>query len=406
MKDNAFDRRTFVKFVGAGLSGLSVGPSAGSARETRPPDHVPAGEARALAAEKRRQLSARDEFDRWSDATLGGVQRYYMPVTDGGSTEYEASAYVFSVTDGSDSLGYITASARRSWAPILEYSRASPPRSRLEAASDRAAERDRTATGRLLYAGAFTYSYEIRPGAAIRLIDLRQRRSHRDLRPSSLEMEESRASSQREALDPGNETASATSSGSYEMIYGVPAFVEESSSDDGSSGAGYPDNVGTEEDPWDGWDGCIPYAGANVLGYHEGISDDEWESREALIDRLHEHMNTSEDGWTEWSDIAPGIEAYSAGQHDYSANTPLWLDPGDMKNNVENGRPHLLNMNGGGKKDNKDGEGYGDHSVAVVGYEERSDGTYWAVHDGWEPYRRWLQGGNWEKAKPNFVSKN
>ena len=411
-------RRTVLKHLsvaGTTLAGLGS-VSTASAKSTQS-QSVSKGLAKKAVEQKRQQLSKRDEFGDWATASLAQPETFYTHTRINPVPKYEKSAYVFPITKNGTNLGYITASAKRSNNPILEYSRATPPQQRVSEAKQIAQKKGRKPTGRLLYRGGVSYNYELEGREAVQLGG-RYVKPLPDSAPiSNLNFDTPSANSRWDRL-----TAESKSNGTVETqdsvstsslpgtvaIDSIPGYAEdyEFGKSDVKGNNYYPDYLGNGDDYWGDYDGCAPYAGANVLGYYEGIGQYDWDARNELIDRMHYRMDTGDDIYTTLSEIAPGIEEYSNGQHSYSANTQYNYSAHDLKQSLYDFKPALLTMADGGSPEESGYPEYGPHTVAVSAYEERSDGLYWGIYDSYDYDRHWIANGNWSDADTTFVSKN
>lgn len=395
-KEKLKTRRLILKtLVGVPIAGMSLSTVAGN---TQDDGRVPIDDAKAVVSEEINQLASVGEFTDWTDARPGKPTTFYMPTKIG----YEPSAYLFPIKNRGNTLGFITASARSEWASILHYGTGEPPTSFIPQAQNKAKRIKSKPSDRLIYMSGLSYRYEIVPGTVVNLIGLQiPPKRIKKMNASDLQMND--ITTQDRRLTP--DSISMTSGDSF-RIWGVDKFTEHGAQSDNSGSGNWPGCIGTDTDPWNNWDGCIPYAAAMALAYHEGINWDDWWQREALIDRMHHAMHTTKDGWTLWKDIDYAINHYTAGSHDYAAHTPQFLLGSVLRGHLHDHGPVMLNMNDGGGKSGKTGDNYGDHSVTVVGYEYRSSGFHLAINDGWSGNTQWLQWGNWGWARPTYMRKD
>ncbi|WP_254543308.1 hypothetical protein [Halomarina pelagica] len=87
----------------------------------------------------------------------------------GKGPKYISSAYVFPLKKSNEFVGYVTAAARSDWAPILEYSRATPPNALVQSTRNVAQQQGFTVSGNLLYHGGVKYGLELAEGKAMNL---------------------------------------------------------------------------------------------------------------------------------------------------------------------------------------------------------------------------------------------
>lgn len=133
-----------------------------------------------------------------------------------------------------------------------------------------------------------------------------------------------------------------------------------------------------------------------AIGYHEGISEYDANEREALIDRLHDDMDTSYDGTTQEWNSATGIDNYAEGSNSYNGNNNQFNIKGNIEDAVAANEPPVLNMVNGPYT--KDKEWVNGHSVCVVGYRNGSNGFYHKVHQGYNQAPDRVVNGNWTHA--------
>ena len=413
-------RRTALKRFGAiGLaSSLCAGTVSATSKHTS--QTVSVGLARQAAESQRTQLTTKDKFSAWHNATLGTPATFYKPTGRGEPQAYEPSAYVFPVTKQAETLGYITASARREWTPILEFSRATPPQQQIPTIQQAAKDNGRHPTDRLVYHGSLSYGLGLENGDAIGLHSRLTYSEYATAPRGEMQLDATNAATKWQALESGARTDGQTASTATTdavtsssvpiavQISGCPGYDEnyDGGNSDTKGDTSYPGYLGNEPDPWDDYDGCAPYAGANVVGYYENIDYDEWDRRNELIDRMHYNMNTGNDIYTNVSDIASGIADYDNGQYSYSASHQSSFAPLSLKSELADGRPGILTMwNGGSPKESS--YDYGDHTVAVYGYDESYGSTgdlYWGVYDSFVSTQRWIVNNNWTDADGTYVN--
>lgn len=381
-----YSRRSVLERIGIGGLGLA-GVGSASASDERA-TVVSASEARAFAEAKVEAVAGRSEFSSWQGATLGEASLFHARKAGSGPT-HVPSAYVFAVRNGGEDVGYVTASARSDWAPILEYSPATPPTRRVEPMRSTAEDRGVAATGRLLYHGGVQYAIELADGRAMNVRNGRPMDVGTGMDPTSMSFDAEAVDRRPEEVGRDDvESEDVTASDWWDTLWDVPAWTEH---DDGGNDTTY---YGSGDDAWDDWDGCVPVAASMVIAYHEGYDESDTWMREYIIDRLHDDMNTNDAGSTFPTDIDNGFNQFAEGSHDYSGqNIYVWNHPNFTKTEItENGRPFLLNMTAGGSAEDRD-QSYGDHSVTVVGYSD--DGEELEIHDTWDDDNHYLTWGSW-----------
>ena len=417
MADNCHevDRRTVLKqfgVAGATITGLS---GASRARASNRPQTLSKGLAKQAVAQKKQQITQRSEFSDWTDASVGNAETFYSRTQSTPVPKYEKAAYVFPITTADETLGYITASATKSNGPILEYSRGTPPHYKVDDAKEVANKNARTPTGRFLYRGGVSYGYELEGRDAVHLAGRYVEKVPKAAPTTALNFDSATSESRWGHLTSESSTdvvqsddsASTSSLPSTVFLESVPGYNNNySAGDDVSGGDRNSDFVGNADDPWKDYDGCAPFSGAIVVGYYEGIDNTaSWSTKNTLIDKMHLNMNTGDNVYTNTDDIAPGIEAYSDGDHSYSANTETNFSEYDVKKALNNFKPSMLTMWDGGSPEEDGYQQYGNHTVVVAGYEERSDGLYWGIYDTYDNNPHWLANGNWYDADTTFVSR-
>lgn len=396
-KPSRCSRRSVLERIG--ISGLGLaGVGSVTAGDERA-NVVSRGDAREAAERKVEAVAGRSKFSSWQGVTLGAPTLFHAR-NAGSAPTHVPTAYVFAVRNGGEDVGYVTASARSDWAPILEYSTATPPTRRVEPTRSAAEDLGATVTGRLLYHGGVQYGIELADGRAMNVRNGRPMDVGAGIDPTSMSFEPAMAA--RQPSDVGREDAGredVTASDWWDTLWDVPAWTER---DDGGNDTTY---YGSGDDAWDDWDGCVPVAASMILAYHEGYDESDAWMREYLIDRLHDDMNTNDAGSTWPTDIDNGFNQFAEGSHDYSGrNIYVWNHPNFTKTEItENGRPFLLNMTGGGSADDRD-QSYGDHSVTVVGYS--GDGDELEIHDTWDDDYHYLTWGSWTACSYTKVTKS
>ncbi len=370
-------------------------------------------------------------FEDWKNAKLSRPVVYYFP-------NGTKSAYEFTVLVNGKPDGFILMAAQRYMPPVLEFGKGEAPSRRLEKIATARTRGFSREQHRLLYYGGLSYSIELKDKKAMdiygRTVSVPKTVKFSILPKRVADAWKSfKTSSQRQVkigvLSDSIET---------KIIPNVPVWTEDPSwtytrgvGDLGGASTSYPNNVGPSADPWDTWDGCTPIAAAQIIAYHEhpeiyenGYYTEEYkEYMTSLVDILHHTMGTSNDGWTHWcgwpgSDVCDGIEAFASEYqrlkdqgivswslvNNYDAQpTCSWglcelsqyITTPDVKIEVDQQRPVLLQLDNGGKA--TDGQGpYGDHSVVITGYVwDGYNIQYLVIHSGWDMYDHYLAWGNW-----------
>lgn len=395
MDKKFINRRTALKGVASiGLAG-SLSTSIGTASAKAP---ISKKNARRTAKNAVEQLGQGPEFEEWSHTGVKTPQLFYSKVRGENGVQYQPRAWVFPIENQGDDVGYITVDATQEYSPVLAFGESRAPQREFNNTKKAAQAHGKSVHKRFLYHGGVEYGVETADNklAGLRgnyIRDFGSASSIEDLQPPRPGKEENASQA-----DDGNDSADDWDGTAEAEVTGVPDWTE---TDDGGASS---TNYGTGKDAWDSWDGCIPIAGSMVVGYHENLSNSDDEDREALIDRLHDGMKTSSDGWTTWSDVDNGIRNYSHGSHSYDADNQHFELKGNVKDEVDTGRPIVLNM---------EGSDYGDHSVAVFGYRRENCGTfgcdtfYHKVYNGWsDSGADQILNGDWSDACVTRVKKS
>lgn len=360
-----------IKLVG------TVGVGASVARNVRAAENNKrtVKEARDAAKRTVERASSRDAFATWQGASVGQHTTFHARNTAAGP-KYVQAAYVFTVRNRGEDVGYVTTGARPDWSAVMEYSTAEPPQRGVGPAQSKARKHGVKPTGRLLYHGGVKYGVEL---ANSRAMNVRNGRTTpvRGLNPAEVATE-------------SNEGGVSVSSTDYERLSEVPAWsTPEKKAEDG------------DVDPWDYWDGCAPVAGSMIVAYHEDVEKDK---KEEYIDDLHVDMETSTGGTTLPTTIDDGFDVFDTGDNSYTGrNIYIWQHPDFVKQEIGAERPFLLNMLNGDSADDRNTE-YDDHTVAVVGYDEGGDELI--LHDTWGTETHHLDYGSWQNASYTKVTVN
>lgn len=133
---------------------------------------------------------------------------------------------------------------------------------------------------------------------------------------------------------------------------------------------------------------CSPTSAGMVLSYwdshgYPNIPDNSY----TLVTELATAMSTSTSTGTYIYNVDDGMNTVSS-NHGYGSsltfNEDGWVTFADVKTEVNANKPFVLNMLGGGTGYGRS-QAYGDHSVAVVGYESYLSGDYVVIQDTWTP---------------------
>lgn len=382
--EKSINRRRVLKSVGAVGIGAAVLPSSSSAKGAKAA--IEKRRARTIAKEFAEIVGEREGFSDWREEGIRSPELFYGKVTaDSSSTnsiEYTPTAWVFPVEDRGDDVGYVAISAKQAESPVLTYGRSTAPQRRVDSAMKVAKASGRSVHKRFLYQGGTQFGVETTDR---NLVDLRGQ-----LVAGMDPVEES----DRLRFGKSKETDATNWSGSTDdQIYGVPNWTQTD-----------------YDDSWGTWDGCSPIAASMVIGYHEGIYDWEEDEKNALIDRLHETMNTTdgEDGLTDPWNVDNGIRKYDQGDNSYDATNNHFEISGNIKDAVAANEPAVLSMANGPYTKDSDGLANG-HSVCVVGYRQESCGWvcsnfYHKVHNGYAESPDRVSNGAWDRAMVTRVS--
>lgn len=377
---------------GLGIAGLGLAGTASVTGKNERATVVSKADARRNAENKVEAVANRSEFSSWRDATVGKPITFHAR-NAGDGPEYVPAAYVFAVKNRGDDVGYVTASARSDWAPVLEYSKATPPSRLVGQARATADDAGVPSTGRLLYHGGVKYGLELADGRALNVRNGRPTDVGTGIDPSAMSFKPEVA--QRQQVQ--TESDDVSTMAEWDTVYGVPAWTEHD--DGGSSSTSY----GSGDDSWDDWDGCVPVAASMLIAYHEGYDESDTWMREYYIDHLHDDMNTNDAGSTFPSDIDNGFDNFSQGSNDYDGtNIYVWNHPDFTISEIsDNNRPFLLNMNDGGSANDRS-QTYGDHTVTVMGYVK--EGEEFKIHDTWDDSVHYLTWGSWSECSYTKVT--
>jgi hypothetical protein len=175
-----------------------------------------------------------------------------------------------------------------------------------------------------------------------------------------------------------------------------------------ASGSKYIPGVPLYSQPNANW--CSPTAAGMVMSYwdthgYPNIPDNSL----TLINELAAAMLTTPLGTYRYF-VDDGMNTVSS-NHGYVYNTLHFEEDssvtfGKVTTEVNAKKPFVLSMVGGGTAYGRS-QAYGDHSVAVIGYESYPDGNYVVVQDTWTPLTAVsLSYGNWGSAVTDYSRPN
>ncbi|MCU4717479.1 hypothetical protein [Halapricum hydrolyticum] len=383
--EEGMTRRSVLK--NAAVGGASLIGVTGFATGKKKQSDVSQRDARKIAKKAVGHIGTRTEFDTWCEQGVKSPELFYAKVADGDSIVYTPRAWVFPIENRGDDVGYIAIDAKQTVSPVLAYGKSEAPQRNVDDAIQVAKANGNSIHKRFLYQGGTQFGVETTDR---RLVDLRSRsvtslapvEDRRSLLPS--DKSGLRSSSNIGLSNIGGGDAPDWSGGTDDEVAGeVPNWTED---DDGGASI---TNYGDGADSWDGWDGCTPIAASMVIGYHEGLNDDDQDQADALIDRLHVDLGTNDNGVTLpepprnpfdlasqenniYDNIPDGIESYEEGNHSYAAANEYVRLRHDTEQAIGNDNPPILSMWNGPYSGTKSG-----HSVAVVGYRTESCASLW-----------------------------
>ncbi len=371
----------------------------------------------------------RRSYADWRGAVPGAPTTYYGYGPDG---DCQPTAYVVPVEHRSGerrSAGHTTIAARRSVPPVLEYGQSRPPSETIShtgRTSRRRPAADAVADGRLLYQGGLDFGIEADAGEMIRLRS--QRRTpvrpvgslHRSVDDTGADRaRRSWATLLDDTADLRREYGTADTSLSFGAYAWDGHYGEGDPVGDDTGGASYPNCRGTPDDSWDGWDGCSPVAGTQIVMYHEGLenTDANLAERETICDALHELMDTNDSGWSNtWNidngfdNLANELDGKGTIDGSYNGDNEYNISKGLIQSEIDDGQPCMLTNysiipNGdptvtgpgagsGPRRMKKGGSNYDGHSIVITGY---NTGTTMEVdvYDGWSTQQHTIAYGSW-----------
>lgn len=396
MVRNHIDRRKLLKSIGTvGLAGATLSTSGIAAAKSAAP--VKKNEARKIAQSAVEAIGKRDEFKKWGSEGVKSPELFYTRVQNGEYIKHMPRSWIFPIENRGENVGYINISARNEQT-VLGYGASKAPQRKLTEAKRKTPANSKSLSGRFIYHGGVEFLIE---STDVDTVDLRsgkpkECRSIDDINEITT-TENEPSSGEKEQTDQEDWSGSLT-----DEVHGVPNWTSEDSGGESST------DIGSGPDSWDEWDGCIPIAASMVIGYHEGLNDRDDDAREALIDRLHNLMDTGEGDLcsycTSWDDMPSGIENYSHGSNSYySSNIHNSLKRA-VRPQIADENPVILNMSNGPYTVEDEG-----HSVCVIGYRDESCGflcndMYYKVHNTYGDYPDLVTHGAWQNACITTVS--
>ena len=338
-------------------------------------------------AEMHRQTVAKtsDNYKEWGTGTIQPSTVYY-------DLNDQKAAYLFDVYVDGIYSGYILTSATRDNYPVLEFSKGKVPnadpgilsRSRQEVQSSVDEKTKNVGSPKLLYLGGTFYFaqypvtdshgnivdkkfVDLSDNSVVDLQDMEKKYPIDTKEQSAREAaREKNANRMWESYDnpaSGSALGVTTTYGS-KSIPGVPLYSQ----------------------PLNNY--CAPTSAGMVLSYwdshgYSNIPDNSY----TLITELGMAMGTSTSTGTYIYDVNDGMNTVSS-SHGYGSQLTFdedsWVTFSDVTTEVNANKPFVLNMLGGGTAYGRS-QAYGDHSVAVIGYESYSSGNYVVVQDTWTP---------------------
>lgn len=329
-----------------------------------------------------------ESYKEWSTGTVQPSTVYY-------DLNDRKAAYLFNVFVDGHYSGYILTSATRDNYPILEFSRGIVPNadsekfslSRQAAQSSIDETMQNVGSPKLLYLGGTFYfaQYPVTDAKGDAadpvivdlsdnsVVDLTQLEKSYPLNSNEQKVREAaRAISANQKWDEltGDNasglvsTASASNAYGSKSIPGVPLYSQ----------------------PLNNY--CAPTSAGMVMSYwdshgYPNIPDNSY----TLITELGTAMSTSTSTGTYIYNVDNGMNTVSS-NHGYGSQLSFsedgWVTFSDVTTEVNANKPFVLNMLGGGTAYGRT-QAYGDHSVAVIGYESYTSGNYVVIQDTWTP---------------------
>lgn len=396
-----------------------------AAADTKKDKFVSVGEAKRVAEQMIPHYGKTDsEFKPWQRGSPGSPTKYYTHTTDGG---YDPAAYVFPVVgrgSSKEALGYITISARRTWAPVLEYSTAKPPGTRQESAKEKAQAMGDSPSGRLLYQGGVSYGVELSGQEMVHLGTHQKMvtRPDSDILGYDDDKQAVDTHARWENATKNSVSGMGTIAGSGSNQVGMTDYVWDAHVGDGVSGSDTGNGTGNrndcsgclglDDDPWKDWDGCIPIAGTQIVMYHENIENtySNRGKREKICDELHMEMKTGDDHSTKFKNIPGGFQDLNLTfvDNEYGANQELLISKNLFTSDIDKGQPLMINRPSdicnwgvciesetGDDVDtsSKDKDSYDGHTVVAAGYQNGGDTL--EVFTSWDTNRHNISYGSW-----------
>ena len=344
------------------------------------------------------------DYEDWTYASLEEPKLLY-------GLDNDKTAYAFEVIVMGEKSGYIIVSAKRTNYPILEYSRGQLPIANPQTLerSEKVAHEKAPAIGsivgspRMLYLGGTfyfakypVYSSDDRSAEPI-IVDLT------DMKVIDPEF------GQQNAVTKGDITKLDAirfeeAEKDWAALEGTSVNMSSFAVQESVPAAGSQYIPGVPLYEW--YLGCAPTAAGMVLAYRDSHGYSNFpDNQYTLISELATAMGTSGGSTCIWN-VDDGMNTV-AQNHGYSYSTlhmeeDSWLDYSEVQREVNAYKPFVLNMLGGGTAYGNS-QPYGDHSVAVIGYESYSSGDYVVVQDTWTPLSaRSLRFGSWSYALADY----
>jgi hypothetical protein len=329
-----------------------------------------------------------EPYKEWATGTVQPSTIYY-------DLNDEKAAYLFHVSVNGHYSGYILISATRDNYPVLEFSRGTVPdadvetlaRSRQMAQSSIDDKMQKVGSPKLLYLGGTFYfaQYPVtdiggNPVASV-TVDLSDN-SVVDL--EHLEKRYPVDADEQKIRDAAK--AKSANQKWYALTGAVPSVVAPAASAATTYGSKSIPGVPLYSQPLNNY--CAPTSAGMVMSYwdshgYPNIPDNSY----TLITELGTAMGTSTSTGTFIYNVNDGMNTVSS-NHGYgsqlSFDEDLWVTFPDVTTEVNANKPFVLNMLGGGTAYGRS-HAYGDHTIAVIGYESYPYGNYVVVQDTWTP---------------------
>ncbi|MDD1691547.1 MAG: C39 family peptidase [Methanoregula sp.] len=327
-------------------------------------------------------------YKEWTTGTIQPSTVYY-------NLNDQKAAYLFNVYVDGQYSGYILTSATRDNYPVLEFSRGTVPDadaeklslSRQAALSSIDGKTQNIGSPKLLYLGGTFYiaqypvtdargntlgtkNIDLSDNSVIDLVEMENKYPVNTDEQIARDAARVKSANQKWESLTGNAasvavpaTLAATTYGS-KSIPGVPLYSQ----------------------PLNNY--CAPTSAGMILSYwdshgYPNIPDNSY----TLITELGTAMSTSTSTGTYIYNVDDGMNTVSS-NHGYGSQLTFtedsWVTFSDVTTEVNVNKPFVLNMIGGGTAYGRS-QAYGQHTVAVIGYESYSSGDYVVIQDTWTP---------------------